>query len=333
VPLTSAPRGADEAIVEPTPHDFRPRAARLLATLGSVALLPFAVADLALGRPVVAIPMLALSAALMVGVWQLARGIYRPALVAAVFGVPAVVVNLIGSAKIGTMGTYWSYVIVLAYYLVFPRRWAMVFSATLIAAMAPFAWNEFGGEIGSRYAVTLVLVALFAHLTVGLVDDRERRLIEQMTIDPLTGVLNRSTLTSRLDAAAAQAAPVSLLALDVDHFKSINDRFGHETGDAVLSGLASVMASNVREGTAIFRLGGEEFVLLLERTDATLAEAVGQRLITSIAAHRFVDGHTVTASIGAAEVAPGESVQSWLRRADRALYRAKDAGRNTLALG
>jgi diguanylate cyclase (GGDEF)-like protein len=319
--------------VEPTAHDFRPRAARLLATLGSVALLPFAVADLALGRPIVAIPMLALSAALMAGVWQLARGVYRPALVAAVFGVPAIVVNLIGSAKTGTMGTYWTYVILLAYYLVLPRRWAAVLSTSLIAVMGPFAWNEFGGEIGSRYTVTLTLVSLFAYVTVGLVDDRERRLIEQMVIDPLTGVLNRSTLSLRLDSAAAQALPASLLALDVDHFKSINDRFGHETGDQVLSGLASVMASNVRDGTAIFRLGGEEFVLLLERTDASLAEAVGERLITSIAAHQFVVGHTVTASIGVAEITPGESVQSWLRRADRALYRAKDAGRNTLAVG
>jgi diguanylate cyclase (GGDEF)-like protein len=331
--LTSVRSRADEAIVEATVHDFRPRAARLLATLGAVALLPFAVADLALGRPAVATAMLALSGLLMVGVWQLARGVYHPLLVVAVFGAPAIFVNAVGSAKTGTMGTYWTYVIVLAYYLVLPRPWARALAASLIAVMVPLAWREFGGEVGSRYAVTLALVSLFAHVTVGLIDDRERKLVEQMALDPLTGVLNRSTLSYRLDSAAARSLPVSLLALDVDHFKSINDRFGHDAGDRVLSGLSTVMTRNVREGTAIFRTGGEEFLLLLECTDASAAQAVAKRLIESIAGHDFVVGHVVTASVGVAELDPGESVRSWLLRADRALYRAKDAGRNTLAMG
>lgn len=310
--------------------DFRPRAARWLAALGAVALVPFSIFDLIAGKALVAVVMLALTGTLSLGVWLLGKGIYHPLHVVAVFGAPAIAVNAIGASRVGVFGTYWSFVIAMAFYLVLPRRWATVLAGVLIGVMAPIVWAQHGANIGSRYAVCLTLVSLFGLVTVGLVDDRQRLLVERANTDPLTGALNRMTLATRL--AAVTARPAGILALDVDHFKAINDRFGHDAGDRVLEGLVTVLRSHLRADTPLFRLGGEEFLVLVEGVDLPAAAALARRLVDSVAAHPFLDGHTVTISTGIAAMRDGETTNDWLRRADEALYQAKSAGRNTLAV-
>ena len=124
--------------------------------------------------------------------------------------------------------------------------------------------------------------------------------------------------------------------VDVDHFKHINDTYGHPAGDAVLQELANRLVSTFpRKTDFIARYGGEEFCILLHNAGNELSQRLGERLLHSVRAEEFHYQDTripVTVSIGIAELSPGETVASWVARADRALYRAKDSGRDQLCL-
>lgn len=150
--------------------------------------------------------------------------------------------------------------------------------------------------------------------------------------DTLTGTWNRRRLEeavrSEMDRLARYGHPLSLLVIDVDFFKAINDRHGHTTGDCVLVELASLLESTLRPSDSLARWGGEEFVVLCP--DATLATAtlLAERLRHGIAEAEFSGVGRVTASIGIAECLPGETWEGWFHRADAALYLAKSSGRN-----
>jgi diguanylate cyclase (GGDEF)-like protein len=173
---------------------------------------------------------------------------------------------------------------------------------------------------------------------------RQQQLLSQQgvlerlaTRDGLTGLLNRAEMerVSRQELARAQrhGLPVSLLVVDLDHFKRVNDRWGHPAGDAVLVAAAAVLGRSVRGSDVVARLGGEEFMVLLPHTDAPAALALAEKLRERLEA-MVVPGTdpavAVTASVGVASAGPeGElAFDALYRRADRALYRAKDAGRN-----
>lgn len=154
--------------------------------------------------------------------------------------------------------------------------------------------------------------------------------------DPMTGLLNRRGFEERLKYAVAAArrrqAPISVIAIDVDHFKQVNDRYGHGVGDAVLIELAAVMRERFRETDILARLGGEEFVALLPDTDVAGAERAAHALVERVATTRFDEVDRVTVSCGVSRLPiEGDSLGN-LRRADRALYRAKQEGRNRAVL-
>jgi diguanylate cyclase (GGDEF)-like protein len=153
--------------------------------------------------------------------------------------------------------------------------------------------------------------------------------------DPLTNLLNRRFFDERLENELAftrrHRSPTSLLSLDVDHFKRINDSYGHAAGDAVLVGVAHLLRASVRQEDTVARVGGEEFVILLRQTDPVGAQIVAERLLATIAEHSFVVGAerlAVTASIGCATTTGGDDGQTLLSSADARMYIAKRAGRN-----
>jgi len=178
-------------------------------------------------------------------------------------------------------------------------------------------------------------------LSVVLRDMTERkhaleRLVELATKDPLTGLANRRQFFEYADKELARwnrhGGAVSLLMLDGDRFKKVNDTFGHGGGDEVLKDLASVLRASLRAGDVAARYGGEEFVVLLPVTDAKSAFVVAERIRTTVASRPVAyDGQSIayTVSIGVAEaVAPTNDVKALLAAADAALYAAKAAGRN-----
>jgi diguanylate cyclase (GGDEF)-like protein len=155
------------------------------------------------------------------------------------------------------------------------------------------------------------------------------------TIDELTGVLNRRGLEQALDDLEERAQGMTLVLVDIDHFKRINDRFGHDRGDEVLKRVAAVVAGNLRASDVFGRWGGEEFLIACQgtriRDAARLAEKLRERLQLS-----EIEGPggriAVTASFGVALAPPGGPTAGALKRADEALYRAKEAGRNRVEM-
>jgi two-component system cell cycle response regulator len=162
--------------------------------------------------------------------------------------------------------------------------------------------------------------------------------LELAVTDQLTGLHNRRYMTGQLEAlmqrAAAGGEPVAILAIDIDHFKKINDSFGHDVGDEVLREFAVRLASNVRAIDLPVRHGGEEFVVVMPDTDLEDAERIAERIRLHVAggAFRIMDGAealTVTISIGVAASLPDEvRSETLLKRADAAMYDAKQQGRN-----
>lgn len=161
----------------------------------------------------------------------------------------------------------------------------------------------------------------------------EARILELTRTDPLTGAANRRWLAQRLDEELARSArtgePCSLILADMDHFKGINDRFGHMIGDEVLKSFVELARGVVRPYDLVARYGGEEFVLLLPNCGQEEAAEVAERLRGELEVARLVAlTEAVTASFGVACAQLEESADILLRRADHALYAAKKGGRN-----
>ena len=157
--------------------------------------------------------------------------------------------------------------------------------------------------------------------------------------DPLTGAGNRvameQTLQREIDMSRRHAQPLSVLMLDIDHFKRVNDDHGHGAGDEVLRAIAASIKAQLRNVDMVFRYGGEEFLILLSNTGREAAAMVGERLRQATQSEEyFADGQLIeiTVSLGCSTLLPGESADSLLRRADSALYVAKREGRNRLAM-
>lgn len=164
------------------------------------------------------------------------------------------------------------------------------------------------------------------------------RLSELALTDELTGLPNRryfrETCARAIDQARAARQPISVIMLDIDHFKAVNDRHGHSVGDTVLRRVADLLRNHLPERQMIARLGGEEFLVLLPDTRPQEAQVVAERLRAMIAEQLLVVGETairVTASFGVYGrdvISSEEDYEEFLRMADRAMYRAKEAGRN-----
>ena len=156
--------------------------------------------------------------------------------------------------------------------------------------------------------------------------------------DALTGLRNRRhfdrALPREIERAGENGTALSLCIVDIDHFKSVNDRFGHPTGDAVLRVIGSLLAENLKGRDVPVRYGGEEFAILLPMTELTSAERLADRIRHQISEKRLVltDGKEpigkITASFGAAQWCPDEDASGLIARADAMLYRAKNNGRN-----
>lgn len=199
--------------------------------------------------------------------------------------------------------------------------------------------------LSARLGIALVALGPMAVAIVnGARDDLLRRLDHMARYDHLTGVLQRGAFlesaAALLAGLAAAGRPAAVLMIDIDHFKQINDRFGHGQGDRVLAAVAGALQSGLRHGALLGRVGGEEFAVLLPETGAAEAARAAERLRLRVAALVQPDGpgadgalawpHAITASFGLAvrEAAEPDSLETLLARADAALYAAKAAGRN-----
>jgi diguanylate cyclase (GGDEF)-like protein len=165
-----------------------------------------------------------------------------------------------------------------------------------------------------------------------------RQAVEMASRDPLTGVQNRLALSNSLirevDLARRQKLPLSMLVIDIDHFKVFNDRHGHAFGDDVLVAVSQSVANTIRRSDLLFRFGGEEFVVLASHTGESGAMLLAERIRKNVAALQSVRGREmrITISVGVACLEGREDAESFFGRADQALYAAKSEGRDRCRL-
>ncbi|HET8734330.1 MAG TPA: diguanylate cyclase, partial [Anaeromyxobacteraceae bacterium] len=168
-------------------------------------------------------------------------------------------------------------------------------------------------------------------------EGRAREMARRADTDALTGIANRQGFNEAMAREFARSRrfrhPLSIVLVDLDHFKRVNDEHGHAVGDQVLAGTARLLATRVRESDFVARWGGEEFAVIASMTDAAGAARLAEKLRDRLEATRLGPDGGVTASFGVAEMRPDDTVQTMVRRADEALYAAKDGGRNRVCCG
>lgn len=236
---------------------------------------------------------------------------------------------------VGLAGVLWTYPLVMGAFVLVERRLAILVSVSTIAAIAAIAVHA-GVLLPRSPVVMFVATSLVVGVFALLFAERARR--QQVALeglaarDPLTGAFNRRAMNRELqlavEANARHGAAFGLAMIDIDHFKRINDTRGHEAGDQVLVDFARIVRAGIRKLDQVYRMGGEEFLVLFAAMDEGALPSVCEGLRARIEARLRNDGEAVTASIGCAMLRRGEDAAAWLARADAAMYRAKRGGRN-----
>lgn len=220
----------------------------------------------------------------------------------------------------------------------FPTRWVMAQIPVYALVILACVWAGDADEFIARPVEGLAWLSAFvlAAVVTNMLAHAERNARRDAVHDALTGLLNRQALDERLQRAQPhpnrRAETLSVIAADLDGLKAVNDSSGHEAGDEVLRDVASALAASIREGDLLYRLGGDEFLVLLPATPTSEAAELAERLRATIAARRPA-GHDVTLSAGVAGVVHQHvDLEHLISRADRALYAAKQDGRDRVQL-
>jgi diguanylate cyclase (GGDEF)-like protein len=212
-------------------------------------------------------------------------------------------------------------------------------AALSIALGIAFSLVAFG-RIEALFVLGWLCVAVITSASSSLVAtliherlwERQRSLEHLATVDELTGAPNRrvfeARLASEVDRCSRQESALSLVFIDIDFFKTINDEYGHLVGDRVLKEIFARLEDNLRLYDFVGRLGGDEFVMALPGTDEPAAFGVAERLRESVQRSPAATLPAVTVSLGVAQLGPGMSAEQLIKNADIALYRAKNSGRN-----
>jgi diguanylate cyclase (GGDEF)-like protein len=314
--------------------DFRIRSSMWVGLSGALLLAPFTINHFRLGRTLLGTGTLLIVAVLAAMAWYGRRGRYVPWL--AFFGLtPAILIFLAFSFHDqGVIGALWCFPAMLVFYFTLPEKQAWIANVALVAMAVPAAWTYLDGAVALRVAATLSGVGVFSAIFVRVISVQQTALEARAVSDALTGLHNRALLASTLEQAMEQSrrsgTPMTLLALDLDAFKQINDTLGHHTGDEVLRGVAEILRTRIRRSDKAFRLGGEEFLVFLYGTDEAQARQVAEDLRATVEARPLVPDRPVTVSIGIAAFAGEEDRDAWLQRCDKNLYGAKAQGRNVV---
>lgn len=319
------------AFVERARSDLRLTLLGFFSLLSGSAILPFGVYRGVQGQWLIA-AFDFLIVALVVGAFAYAWRTGRSA-AAGVVGVVVITgASIVIPALVGLAGVLWVYTTLIANFMLASFRVASIANAVAIVGVLVQADLFASPPMAVAFIATALLVSfyssLFSWLTAG-----QRSQLEALALrDSLTGVGNRRALEHDLPATMVShhrdGQPAGLAVIDLDHFKQVNDEHGHEAGDQVLVAFAELVQGCVRKRDRFFRIGGEEFVLLLPGTDEGGMQQALRKVLDEVRRNLRGPGGPVTVSIGATALQPGDDWTKWLARADVALYFAKRSGRD-----
>ena len=211
--------------------------------------------------------------------------------------------------------------------------WETADSAVLFAQLSS---ESKLGSLKLLYPVAAMIVFINIAIIIIAYSDVGQRLEHMATVDNLTEVYNRHAFMQLLDDEMQKSRRYkqncSLLIFDVDHFKNINDRYGHQAGDKTLLSLCQLAKSIVRKVDHVARIGGEEFAIIAPEADIDGAMSLAEKLRDAIASHHFAGVGRVTVSVGVAHYVQGASLEEWISQGDIALYEAKQRGRNRISM-
>lgn len=227
---------------------------------------------------------------------------------------------------------FWLFPSILANFFLLSINAALIANMLCIVAVLPIASRlETNTELFAMIS-SLLMCGSMAY-TFALLNDRQRAMLQGFaTQDALTQLGNRRAMDEEMRLCVEDFAraniPASLIVLDLDFFKTVNDKFGHKVGDQVLVDLAELLGSRVRKTDRLFRFGGEEFVVLARNTELEDAMVIAEQLRAQIEEEIKDPEGSLTASFGCAQLRQDEDQHEWFVRADKAIYQAKQQGRN-----
>ena len=310
---------------------YRIRAMYQFGILAIIIMIPFCINSFMQDRIILGIVILGIIAG--IGIDAVAIHLGRaPPLPYPTLMVPVLAAIMLAIKTLGIIGALWCYPTVCFLYFVTSRRVANICNLFVLIGTTAMVYLYVDDKTAFRFAATLIATIIVINIILSIVFDLQHRLVEQAITDPLTGAFNRRHLDARLAEAIERnqrkPAPASLLLIDIDHFKRINDRFGHEMGDKVLKQTVAIVHEHSRKLDYLFRIGGEEFLLLLSDTGEPEAAVAAEHLRRLIDEADLVPQGTVTVSIGVSELRAGDTIDTWIKRADDAMYAAKNQGRD-----
>lgn len=249
----------------------------------------------------------------------------------------AVCLGAVAAGAVGSADFFWLYpCLMVSFFLVGPRAAVLVSLSAIVTAITIRSDGFRSLDHLWSFFTTTVMTCICAYVFAVRNEYHRKNLELLATVDPLTGVKNRRSMDEGLQMALADALRTNrsygLVMMDLDHFKRINDEYGHSVGDEVLLDLVSLIQKRIRNTDQLYRYGGEEFVLLLSGVDPDGLELIARNLHKIIRQQLRLRCHDskITASFGAALLRRNESAEAWLERADAALYEAKRSGRDRI---
>ncbi|WP_457575807.1 GGDEF domain-containing protein [Desulfomarina sp.] len=316
--------------------EFLVKSTQWVALASIVILLPFCIFNFIQNRFLLGGLTTAVVLVCFVNSWYCWRGIYCYSI--NLFAVvPAITVAItMAIFQLDVRGSYWAFLGVFAIYYILPEKLAWKVNVVFDGIICIAAYQVLEKPVAIRFIAILLGTSFFAFAAIHEIYRQHFKLKKQAVLDPLTRLYKRFLLQDSLEHAVTRnrraGNPVSLIMLDLDHFKAVNDQFGHDTGDRVLKAVGRILSHNFRVSDMPFRIGGEEFLIILYNTDSEGCFEVARKLQKEIQSLSILPDRSVTASIGISTLFPGMDREAWLKKCDENLYRAKNSGRNCVVV-
>lgn len=315
---------------------FLVKSALVITAVAVILLTPFSINNFIQGRTFLGLGSLAIIILCAINTWNCIHNRYQPLVILLGLAPCIIIFLMFAFRELGIIGALWSYPAALSFYFMLPERHAWIANTVLFGLVLPEAWEVFEPSTAARFAATLLTTSIFAGVFIRFITKQQIKLEAMAVTDSLTGLFNRTQLQNNLEKAIQQnhrrTAPMTLLMFDLDHFKTINDTFGHHAGDNVLRGIGTYFQKRIRGSDTVFRVGGEEFIVLLHDTNINDACLVAENMRKEIELLSLLPDHTVTVSIGVADLQPNDDLNDWMKRSDKNLYMAKSRGRNQVVV-
>ncbi|MCF6204134.1 MAG: GGDEF domain-containing protein [Methylococcaceae bacterium] len=323
------------------PHQFKQnhfllKSSQRLSAIGLLLLAPSSIINFFEGRFQLGMVILVVIVLFAINTWLCRHGYYHLSINFFVITPSIILLISLAFREHAVIAAFWSYLAILSFYLILPEKLAWIASTVFFIVIIPQAWVLLEPPLPIRYVTSLIGICAISFIFVRIITAHQKKLEKLAITDPLTGLLNRSQLQNTLENAIQQShrsnIPMTLIMIDIDDFKSINDSFGHETGDIVLRNFGVFLRKFFRNSDTVFRIGGEEFLVLLFNTDTNNCKNIADNLRNQLAHIPLLPDCPVTISMGGTTLLPDIDWKDWMKCSDNNLYQAKLNGRNQVVI-